>query len=301
MLHLDAKVSTQNGAGTFRTKWQVFGKESAMIEVVKFGEYPDTVNDMRDGVFYPVTSLAAITLPRGRRLDEALRNDPSAPAFIDLQGPGRTRNGKYYTKSIIASFVASFSDALVYGEHLDANAAQIANAAAKALERGRAEASKIKAEAKDAAEAMIAQTEAQVAKIRSDAAREAYEHLMKQFAQKAPLDCATGVYFLFKKGKLQYVGQSINVYSRIQQHRGNKDFDQAKFIACHRSKLDDMEGFFIRLLEPPLNGGATPLERSCPKSQTWERMFSLSFVPDGDEMPDRMMTISNGMVTVYDQ
>ena len=279
-----------------------------MAEYVKHGEHPAEFADVRDGVFYHAGSLAGIVLHRGRRLDEALRNDPTAPMCLTLPGVQGRGTGKYYTREILAPFVQSYADAGAYAAHLGGSMALVAESAAKVAAKGHKDAIAIRANAREEADQTISQAKADADKIRQGAAQKmretcqgVYAHLMRQFAKEAPLDCATGVYFLYKKGALQYVGQSVNVYSRIQQHRGMKDFDQAKFIACHRSKLDDMEGFFIRLLEPPLNGGKDPLERSCPKSPTWETMFSLSFVDDEADISTRLMTISNGMMRVSNE
>jgi len=62
-----------------------------------------------------------------------------------------------------------------------------------------------------------------------------------------------GVYFLFKEDKVVYVGQSINVAARISQHSGSKDFDSFSVLLCDQSKLDLLEGLYIRLLKPELN------------------------------------------------
>lgn len=279
-----------------------------MSEYVKHGEHPTEFADVRDGVYYHAGSLAGIMLHRGRRLDEALRNDPTAPPHLTLPGTQNRTQGKYFTREMLAPFVQSYADAGSYAAHLGGSMALVADAAAQATAKGQRDANTIRSKARDEAEKLVAQATANAESIRQAAAQkmretcqEVYTHLMRQFAKDAPLDCATGVYFLYKKGALQYVGQSVNVYSRIQQHRGMKDFDQAKFIACHRSKLDDMEGFFIRLLEPPLNGGKDPIERSCPKSPTWETMFSLSFVDDEADISTRLMTISNGMMRVSNE
>lgn len=68
-----------------------------------------------------------------------------------------------------------------------------------------------------------------------------------------PLRATSGVYLLYKDGALIYVGQSVNVYSRIPQHR-NKDFDRAMFIPCQKAVLDAVESALIAVLCPKLNG-----------------------------------------------
>lgn len=66
---------------------------------------------------------------------------------------------------------------------------------------------------------------------------------------------ACGVYFLIKDKVIVYIGQSINIASRITQHR-DKDFDSVSYVACHRSELDVLESLYILAYKPPLNGMA---------------------------------------------
>jgi hypothetical protein len=63
----------------------------------------------------------------------------------------------------------------------------------------------------------------------------------------------SGVYFLASQGRLVYVGQSINVMSRIGAHFGAKTFDFAFFVRVPPSDLDFVEGEFIRTLKPKYN------------------------------------------------
>jgi len=66
-------------------------------------------------------------------------------------------------------------------------------------------------------------------------------------------DCC-GVYFLIRLGKVVYVGQSVNVHSRISGHVGSKKFDKFAYVQCKRSALDVIESLYIHVLRPPLNG-----------------------------------------------
>jgi hypothetical protein len=67
----------------------------------------------------------------------------------------------------------------------------------------------------------------------------------------------SGVYFLCHKGEVVYVGQSINVLSRVGQHIGHKTFDSVFFVRIPKSDLDFVEGTFIRTLEPKYNRDKT--------------------------------------------
>ena len=62
-----------------------------------------------------------------------------------------------------------------------------------------------------------------------------------------------GVYFLLKRYEIVYVGQSLNVFNRIQQHRKDKDFDRFAWVNVDQSLLDAVERMYIHLFKPPLN------------------------------------------------
>ncbi|OLF36556.1 hypothetical protein BTW00_05585 [Psychrobacter sp. C 20.9] len=64
---------------------------------------------------------------------------------------------------------------------------------------------------------------------------------------------ACGVYFLVKNNEIVYIGQSINIASRITQHR-DKDFDSVSYVACHKDELDILESLYILAYQPALNG-----------------------------------------------
>lgn len=63
----------------------------------------------------------------------------------------------------------------------------------------------------------------------------------------------SGVYFLCHRGRVVYVGQAAVAARRINEHTTTKDFDQGFFLPWPRWDLNQIEGAFIRLLEPPLN------------------------------------------------
>jgi hypothetical protein len=62
-----------------------------------------------------------------------------------------------------------------------------------------------------------------------------------------------GVYFLLHGERIVYVGQSVNVLARLAQHMKDKEFDSFALIECGSDELDELEGFYIRLLQPALN------------------------------------------------
>jgi len=64
-----------------------------------------------------------------------------------------------------------------------------------------------------------------------------------------------GVYFLIENGIVVYVGQSVNVFARVGQHKSDgKKFDEVRYFRCDKDDLDEKEMFFIKLLQPELNG-----------------------------------------------
>ncbi len=62
---------------------------------------------------------------------------------------------------------------------------------------------------------------------------------------------ACGIYFLFKKNKLLYIGKSKNILSRLGKHP--VDYDKFSFIEVPPKKLSSEEAKYIRLHKPPLN------------------------------------------------
>lgn len=72
---------------------------------------------------------------------------------------------------------------------------------------------------------------------------------------KFSLEWVVGVYFLFKGDDVVYVGQSVNVFSRVASHKsGSKDFDGFTYVQCDKRHLDFLESLYIHALRPRLNG-----------------------------------------------
>ena len=61
------------------------------------------------------------------------------------------------------------------------------------------------------------------------------------------------VYLLLREGKVVYVGQSKNIYSRIQNHRRTKDFTHFRILRCHPARLNYWEGKLIFDYKPEYN------------------------------------------------
>ena len=74
------------------------------------------------------------------------------------------------------------------------------------------------------------------------------------------LEVGPGCYFLVRNGAVVYVGQSVNVTSRVAQHYGGeKKFDYVLWLPVPASELDRIEGALIRHLRPELNKSLGPL------------------------------------------
>lgn len=71
-------------------------------------------------------------------------------------------------------------------------------------------------------------------------------------ARRRSMNALCGVYFLFKRDELIYVGQSENVYIRLGFH-ADKEFDSFAFIECGLAELDRLESLYILKYKPKLN------------------------------------------------
>jgi hypothetical protein len=69
-----------------------------------------------------------------------------------------------------------------------------------------------------------------------------------------------GVYFLLDDAEVVYVGQSINIMSRIATHasEGIKEFNRWCYLTAKRADLTELESFYIVLLRPKYNVAGKP-------------------------------------------
>lgn len=70
-----------------------------------------------------------------------------------------------------------------------------------------------------------------------------------------PLSPLRGVYFLLDRGKVVYIGRSVNCYVRIGTHfdECTKVFDSYYVIECKEKELDDLEMQYIGKFMPKYN------------------------------------------------
>ena len=72
-------------------------------------------------------------------------------------------------------------------------------------------------------------------------------------AKAMPWERVSGVYFLVHYDEIVYVGQSVNLHSRISAHT-DKQFDRFAFVPCNTDMLDKLESLYIHCLRPKYNG-----------------------------------------------
>lgn len=240
---------------------------------------PERLEDLDPDAKYNIGKLSNFILPRGRRLDEALRNDPAAPEAQVLRTDKAVR-ARVYTGAQLLEYVKS---ALSPAE-LDA-----VSAAHQLIESLKIDLRV----AQDAArrEQRRAATEKVELKRRQTRAETRFEYLVHRRVENVlgaalekakvqafdSLEMATcGVYFLYQKDRLRYVGQSVNIPARIAQHRKLRDFDVVRIFPCQANELNDWEGLFIRVLRPSENGRHWGGNVQAPVSELAKRLFTLS-------------------------
>ena len=95
---------------------------------------------------------------------------------------------------------------------------------------------------------------------------------IKQLPHIGPI---CGIYFLCEGNEVVYVGQSVDIVSRITTHyrEKSKEFDRAFWIPVSQSELNEVEAAFILHLRPRLHGYrkgtstiVTPVKLDCPNA-----------------------------------
>ena len=62
-----------------------------------------------------------------------------------------------------------------------------------------------------------------------------------------------GIYFLIKNDAIVYVGQSTNIFNRVGDHEGVKDFDRFTYVECEKNDLTILETKYINNFKPKYN------------------------------------------------
>lgn len=78
----------------------------------------------------------------------------------------------------------------------------------------------------------------------------------------------TGVYFLFYKKKLVYIGKTEMWPIRITQHASLK-FDDARILECPKGKITEYEARLISIFKPKNNIACTPRAMHSRLTASW--------------------------------
>lgn len=87
----------------------------------------------------------------------------------------------------------------------------------------------------------------------------------------------TGVYFLLRGPMVVYVGQSVNVMSRVANHVEDKEFDAVHILPVIASELDAVEGAFIRHFRPVLNKTKGPVVEGVNDNDVLKRYIASDY------------------------
>jgi hypothetical protein len=90
-----------------------------------------------------------------------------------------------------------------------------------------------------------------------------------------------GVYVLCYKGKVIYVGKTVNAFTRVGQHDKSIRFDQIFFIRCRLDELNDKEREYIHTLKPEANREYKTPEKALSSSTFKTSGTSERFSRDG--------------------
>lgn len=71
--------------------------------------------------------------------------------------------------------------------------------------------------------------------------------------KKKPVETLCGVYFLINNDEIVYVGQSVNIWSRLSQHKKDKEFSHFHWIPVQNSYLEIVENDYIIKFNPIYN------------------------------------------------
>ena len=93
----------------------------------------------------------------------------------------------------------------------------------------------------------------------------AYREELKVVIPEPALPC---VYFLIFDREIVYVGQTISLPKRLQEHRAlGKVFDRALYLLVPENELLGRESQFIKALRPRLNERSGPSPASPPQDR----------------------------------
>jgi hypothetical protein len=237
--------------------------------------FPRTVEEIDPAEIYTKGRLHHIRIGRNRALCEALNNDPLAPRFRVCDKNKRTHGAaKFYLGKDLIDYI---NGAPVDWSELEQRAIQSIESG---VAKERADLKKERQELAEARQKLQAQMDGERRSWRDERLLAVRDDILSALSGERlrrttinPLIRRSGVYFLKLRGEIVYVGQSVNMFVRVNSHL-DKEFDEVLFFACEPHELNRWEGFFIRFLRPRLNGGCSSEEAnaSAPISDLWQRV-----------------------------
>jgi hypothetical protein len=250
--------------------------------------FPRTVEELDPAEIYTKSRLHKLRVGRNRALCEALNNDPLAPRFR-VQDKDRRIHGaaKLYLGRDIIDYINS---APVDWSELEQRAIQSIEAG---VAKQRADLDRERQGLAEAQQKLQAQMDDERRRWRDERLLAVRDDVLSALASERvrrtvinPLIRRSGVYFLKLRGEIVYVGQSVNMFVRVNSHLG-KEFDEVLFFACEPHEMNRWEGFFIRFLRPRLNGGCSSEEAnaSAPISDLWQRVAAWKNDLDPADIP----------------
>jgi hypothetical protein len=242
--------------------------DKRMVEPIRYMHREDIVrcvSDIDPEAWYAKGRVANIVFHRGRKLGEALSADPLAP--VGKRNP-MFWNSIVYLGQDLLDYMSGYSDEMLpYLTELSMHRSKIEQKLAKDHQKLREEREAFRRDV--------------------DFARAELVELVKRHLEASVIDItkdsmlSCGVYFLRRGQEIVYVGQSVAVHSRVSQHRKDKHFDNVLFLPCEREELNNLEGFFIRLLRPQLNGHSKDGVYGAPTSALWDKTVQVRVVRGG--------------------
>ena len=243
-----------------------------------------SAEDIRPELWYRRSAFSQFRFHRGRLLSDALLHDPLAP--ISVQNPRLPKQFFVFGSDVLA-YLASYDDAPMeeraVQKQRESDLANMKKRIENAEEYARIAMQESDANALKKYEGKLMEYRRdyegklrEFGDFRTSLMERVMDHLSKEaidITKAASLSC--GVYFLKHEGQIVYVGQSVSVYNRVSAHRKYKKFDQVSFLPCKQEELNNLEGFFIRLLMPKLNGHSRDGVHGAPSSSLWQEVVEL--------------------------
>lgn len=219
--------------------------------------------DIEPDGYYGKGCFSNMMFHRGRVMQEALLHDPLAPKGE----PHPTYVSRtIYKGQDVLDYIASYSDdALDVGFEIERQRKDDIRELNKRIDQEK----KALREAHEEVLKKLGDTRKAILNLVQDTLDRSID-----ITKETKASC--GVYFLRQGDEIVYVGQSISVYNRVNQHRSSKQFDSVTLLPCKPEQLNNLEGFFIRLLRPKLNGhNAVTGRHGAPSSWLWGDVVQL--------------------------